>query len=124
MRLSEKKTLMKNIRIKFLEEYNKLNAAQKQAVDTVEGSVLVVAGPGTGKTQILAARITNIILNTDAKPENILCMTYTEAGVTAMRNRLHQFIGSDAYRVNIHTFHSFGNKIIQENIDYFSYKEL
>jgi DNA helicase-2/ATP-dependent DNA helicase PcrA len=115
---------MENIKYDFLEEYNKLNPAQKQAVDTIEGAVLVVAGPGTGKTQILAARIANIIQKTDARPENILCMTYTEAGVTAMRNRLQRFIGSDAYRVNIHTFHSFCNKVIQENLDFFSYKEL
>ncbi len=115
---------MENIKYDFLEEYNKLNPAQKQAVDTIEGSVLVVAGPGTGKTQILAARIANIIQKTDARPENILCMTYTESGVTAMRSRLQRFIGSDAYRVNIHTFHSFCNKVIQENLDYFSYKEL
>lgn len=115
---------MENIKYDFLEEYHKLNPAQKQAVDTIEGAVLVVAGPGTGKTQILAARIANIIQKTDARPENILCMTYTEAGVTAMRNRLQRFIGSDAYRVNIHTFHSFCNKVIQENLDFFSYKEL
>jgi len=115
---------MEKIKYNFLEEYQKLNPAQKQAVDTIEGSVLVVAGPGTGKTQILAARIANIIMKTDARPENILCMTYTEAGVTAMRNRLHRFIGSDAYRVNIYTFHGFCNKVIQENLDYFSYKEL
>ncbi len=115
---------MEKIKYNFLEEYQKLNPAQKQAVETIEGAVLVVAGPGTGKTQILAARIANIIDKTDARPENILCMTYTEAGVTAMRNRLHRFIGTDAYRVNIHTFHSFCNKVIQENLDYFSYKEL
>lgn len=115
---------MEKIKYNYLEEFNKLNDAQKQAVETIDGAVLVVAGPGTGKTQILAARITNILQNTDANPENILCMTFTEAGVVAMRNRLHRFIGSDAYRVNIHTFHSFCNKIIQENLDYFSYKEL
>ena len=115
---------MENTKYKFLEEYNKLNDAQKQAVDTIEGAVLVVAGPGTGKTQILTARITNILKETDAKPENILCMTYTDAGVVAMKNRLQKFIGTDAHKVNIHTFHSFCNKIIQENIDYFSYREL
>lgn len=115
---------MENIRYNFLEEYNKLNTAQKKAVDTIDGAVLVVAGPGTGKTQILSARICNILKETDAKPENILCMTYTEAGVTAMRNRLFRFIGSDAYRVNIHTFHSFCNSVIQENNQYFSMKTL
>ncbi len=47
---------------KFREEYQKLNEEQKKAVDTIEGPVMVIAGPGTGKTQILAARIGKILL--------------------------------------------------------------
>ena len=80
---------------------------------------MVIAGPGTGKTQILAARIGKILLDTDASPENILCLTYTDAGTIAMRRRLLSFIGPDAYKVNIHTFHSFCNDIIQENLSLF-----
>lgn len=80
---------------------------------------MVIAGPGTGKTQILAARIGKILLETDASPENILCLTYTDAGTIAMRRRLLSFIGPDAYKVNIHTFHSFCNDIIQENLPLF-----
>ena len=80
---------------------------------------MVIAGPGTGKTQILAARIGKILLETDVFPENILCLTYTDAGTIAMRRRLLSFIGPDAYRVNIHTFHSFCNDIIQENLPLF-----
>jgi DNA helicase-2/ATP-dependent DNA helicase PcrA len=109
---------------KFLQEYQKLNEQQRIAVDTIEGPVMVIAGPGTGKTQILASRIGKILLNTDASPENILCLTYTEAGVVAMRKRLLTFIGSSAYKVSIHTFHSFCNMVIQENIRYFNKKEL
>src|ERR1043165_8580657 len=89
---------------KFEEEYNRLNEKQRLAVDTIEGPVMVIAGPGTGKTQILASRIGKILLETDTLPQNILCLTYTEAGVVAMRRRLQQFIGPDAYRVNIYTF--------------------
>src|SRR3954466_8000363 len=92
---------------KFNQEYERLNAQQRHAVDTIEGPVMVIAGPGTGKTQILAARIGRILLDTDAQPQNILCLTYTDAGVVAMRRRLSQFIGPDAYRVNIYTFHAF-----------------
>ena len=101
---------------KFNEIYNKLNAAQKQAVDTIEGPVMVIAGPGTGKTQILGARIGKILLETDTQPDNILCLTYTDAGVIAMRKRLLSFIGPDAYKVNIGTFHAFCNDVIQENL--------
>jgi DNA helicase-2/ATP-dependent DNA helicase PcrA len=103
----------------FEKAYSGLNLKQKQAVDTIEGPVMVIAGPGTGKTQILASRIAKILQETDSLPENILCLTYTDAGRIAMRNRLFEFIGSDAYRIAIHTFHSFCNKIIQEHADYF-----
>jgi len=104
---------------KFNEEYKKLNEQQRKAVDTIEGPVMVIAGPGTGKTQILAARIGKILLDTDVLPENILCLTYTDAGTIAMRKRLLQFIGSDAYKVNIYTFHAFCNDVIQENLSMF-----
>ena len=104
---------------KFGEEYKNLNEAQRSAVDSIEGPVMVIAGPGTGKTQILAARIGKILLETDALPENILCLTYTDAGTIAMRKRLQQFIGSDAYKVNIYTFHAFCNDVIQDNLNLF-----
>ena len=104
---------------KFTEEYQKLNEKQRIAVDSIEGPVMVIAGPGTGKTQILASRIGKILLDTDAAPENILCLTYTDAGVVAMRKRLLQFIGPEAYKVNIYTFHAFCNDVIQENLSLF-----
>jgi DNA helicase-2/ATP-dependent DNA helicase PcrA len=103
----------------FLNAYHRLNEEQKKAVDAIEGPVLVIAGPGTGKTQILSARIGKILLDTDTRPENILCLTYTDAGVVAMRKRLLSFIGPDAYKVNISTFHAFCNEVIQENLSLF-----
>ncbi len=108
-----------NLAEKFQEEYSKLNPQQQKAVDTIEGPVMVIAGPGTGKTQILASRIGKILLETDVFPENILCLTYTDAGVVAMRKRLLKFIGPDAYKVNIYTFHAFCNDVIQENLSLF-----
>jgi DNA helicase II / ATP-dependent DNA helicase PcrA len=108
----------------FTQVYNNLNPQQKQAVDAIEGAVMVIAGPGTGKTQILSARIANILLKTDAAPENILCLTYTDAGVIAMRKRLLKLIGTESYKVQIHTFHSFCNLVIQENADYFDKREM
>ena len=89
----------------FEDLYNKLNPSQKRAVDQIYGPVMVIAGPGTGKTQILAARILNILQKTDALPSNILCLTYTEAGAAAMHQRLSQFMGSDAYKVKIGRAH-------------------
>lgn len=104
---------------KFEEVIAGLNAEQLAAVNKMDGPVLVVAGPGTGKTQILAARIGKILLETDAQPNEILCLTYTDAGAVAMRKRLFEFIGPDAYRIHIHTFHAFCNEVIQENLEYF-----
>ena len=103
----------------FQEELAKLNAAQRQAVDQIEGPVLVVAGPGTGKTHILASRIGRILLDTDTRAPNILCLTFTDAGVRAMRQRLLHLIGPEAHRVHIYTFHSFCNGVIQDNLAYF-----
>ncbi|MFM2358244.1 MAG: hypothetical protein RLY16_237, partial [Bacteroidota bacterium] len=104
---------------KFQQAYVQLNEQQQIAVNTIDGPVMVIAGPGTGKTQILAARIGKILLETDALPENILCLTYTDAGTIAMRRRLQQFIGADAYKVNIYTFHAFCNDVIQDNLSLF-----
>ncbi len=102
---------------------NKLNPQQRKAVETIEGPVMVVAGPGTGKTQILALRIANILSKTDVSASNILCLTFTESGVRAMRQRLIQFIGNEAYKVVIHTFHSFANEIIQTFPEKFAVKK-
>jgi len=101
----------------FNDAFISLNAAQKQAVNTIEGPVLVIAGPGTGKTQILTLRIANILLMTDTKPEQILALTFTESGAKAMRDRLRRYVGAAAYRVSIHTFHSFAGRLISEYPD-------
>lgn len=103
----------------FNDAYAALNPAQKKAVDTIDGPVMVLAGPGTGKTQILALRIARILQMTQLRPYNILALTFTESGVVAMRTRLIQMIGETAYGVRIHTFHSFCNDIIQENPEKF-----
>jgi len=103
----------------FLSFYKKLNPAQKKAVDTIEGPVMVIAGPGTGKTQILTLRIANILRQTDTAPEQILALTFTESGVFSMRKRLVEIIGSAGYRVRIHTFHGFANDLIREYPDAF-----
>lgn len=104
----------------FDQLYGQLNEAQKKAVDTVEGPVVVNAGPGTGKTQILTLRIANILRQQGGDmAENILALTFTNAGVSAMRQRLSTIIGSDAYRVGIFTFHSFAEHLIRSNSDVF-----
>lgn len=117
---------MKNYNAFFETELKRMNDAQKQAVESTEGPVMVIAGPGTGKTQILAARIGYILQNSDLQtfPENILCLTYTEAGAIAMRQRLISFIGTEANKISILTFHSFCNQLIQQYSDYFGHDDL
>jgi DNA helicase-2/ATP-dependent DNA helicase PcrA len=103
----------------FQTRYQKLNPNQKLAVDSLEGPVLVVAGPGSGKTEIISLRVANILTQTDAEPNNILCLTYTEAAARNMRKRLIELIGETAYRVKILTFHGFGSEIINLYSEYF-----
>ena len=97
----------------------KLNKAQKTAINTIEGPVMVVAGPGTGKTEIIAQRIAKILEATDTPPDAILALTFTEVGAKAMRQRLLSTIGQSAYYVNISTFHSFCSGVIQDFPDKF-----
>lgn len=101
-----------------------LNAIQQEAVDQIYGPLLVLAGPGTGKTQLLSARIANILTLTDANPQNILCLTFTESAATNMRERLSQLILDDAYDVHINTYHGFGSDIIRSYPEFFSEVDL
>ncbi len=104
----------------FDTSYQQLNPLQKMAVDHIEqGPLLLIAGPGTGKTQVLSLRIANILRQTDAKPETILALTFTEAAAKNMRERLLKIIGKDAYYVNVNTFHSFCRQVIADHGEYF-----
>ena len=100
----------------FNEAYKKLNEQQRKAVDIIEGPVMVIAEPGSGKTQILALRIVKILLKTGALPSNILCITSTETDIIALRKRLLQLMDADAYKINICTFKTFCEELIQDNL--------
>ncbi len=98
----------------FEEAYAKLNAEQKRAVDTVEGPVMVLAGPGTGKTSILTLRVANILLKTGAKPDEILVLTFTDSAARTVDKRLEALIGEEAARaVGVYTFHSFADEVLK-----------
>ena len=89
-----------------------LNEKQKEAVTYLDGPLLVLAGPGTGKTQLLSEKVVYILKNTDTNPENILCLTFTESGASNMRERLKTLIGESSTKVNIGTYHAFGTEIL------------
>ena len=103
----------------FNKKLQQLNQEQRAAVGQIDGPVMVVAGPGTGKTQLLAMRVANILMMTDVLPSNILCLTFTEAAATNMVERLSTIIGADAYKVDINTFHGFGTSVINRYSEYF-----
>src|SRR5690349_3019891 len=102
----------------YREALDKLNKAQRLAVETIDGPVLVIAGPGTGKTQLLTTRIAHILATTDTLPQNILCLTFTDSAAHTMRQRLASMIGQAAYDVTISTYHAFGSDLIRRFPDY------
>jgi DNA helicase-2/ATP-dependent DNA helicase PcrA len=103
----------------FSKEYDKLNAEQKKAVDQIEGAVLVIAGPGTGKTQLLSLRVANILEKSDSLAQNILCLTFTNKASNNMQLRLSRLVGPLAHKVMINTFHSFAAEVMNLYPEYF-----
>lgn len=94
------------------------NKLQQEAIEYLSGPLLVIAGPGTGKTQLLSKKVEYILKNTDANPENILCLTFTESGAQNMRDRLYSMIGRAAAKVQIHTYHALGSDILASYRNY------
>ena len=115
---------MRNLLTEFEKTYKELNKAQRLAVDTIDGPVMVVAGPGTGKTQILALRIGNILKKTDTSPDGILCLTFTNSGVSAMKERLEKYIGDRAKNVAVSTFHSFAFNLIEKHYELLDFTQM
>jgi DNA helicase II / ATP-dependent DNA helicase PcrA len=105
---------------RYEEAFRELNPAQRKAVETIEGPVLVIAGPGTGKTQLLTTRIAHILAKTDTLPQNILALTFTDSAAQTMQERLSGLIGQAAYDVTISTYHAFGSDIIRRFPEFFA----
>ncbi len=96
----------------FKDAYANLDPEQRMAVDTVEGPVMVLAGPGTGKTHVLTLRIANILKETQANPDAILALTFTDSAARTMRRRLANVVGEAAARkVTLTTFHGFAELV-------------
>lgn len=101
----------------FANSYSRLNPEQKIAVDTFAqtgGPIMVMAGPGTGKTQVLATAIANVLSQQDIDPQNILALTFTDSAAQNMRERIVSMIGTGGYYVNIMTFHAFASEVISQ----------
>ncbi len=103
----------------FEKAYRALNDEQKRAATTIDGPVLVIAGPGTGKTQLLGTRVGYILKKTDTEPQSILCLTFTNKAAINMKERIIGLVGQEGARTNVKTFHSFASEIMNSYPDYF-----
>lgn len=88
------------------------NAKQQEAIDNLNGQIMLLAGPGTGKTFTIIQRIEKM-LSQGIKPSSILCLTFSDAAATEMKQRLTKKMGILASSVDIYTYHSFCNDIIK-----------
>ena len=93
-----------------------LNDEQKEAVEYLNGPLLVLAGAGSGKTKVLTSRIAYLI-DKGISPYNILAITFTNKAAAEMKSRVVKLVGGEANSMQISTFHSFGLKLIRENND-------
>lgn len=100
---------MNEVGFSYLDE---LNDIQRQAVTTLDGPVMVIAGPGSGKTRVLTYRIAHLI-NSNVPPWEILALTFTNKAAREMKERIEKVVGSGAQRVWAGTFHSIFAKILR-----------
>ncbi|MDD4624016.1 MAG: 3'-5' exonuclease [Bacilli bacterium] len=92
-----------------------LNEKQKEAVTHIKGPLLILAGPGSGKTRVLTNKIAYLLENKYALPMQVLAITFTNKAAKEMKERLYKLIGNDTADIQLSTFHSFGLRIIKEN---------
>ncbi len=94
-----------------------LDEFQKAAVENTNNQLLIVAGPGSGKTTVLTNRIAYLIKEKGVLPENCLAITFTRRAAGEMRERLEKLLSAKSEFINIHTFHSLCLAILKENYD-------
>ena len=98
-----------------------LNERQLEAIKTLDGPMLVLAGAGSGKTKVLTTKVAYLLESRDISPKNILAITFTNKAAKEMKDRIFSLIGREAFLIQISTFHSFGLKILKENYDLLGY---
>ena len=98
-----------------------LDDAQREAVESTDPAIMVVAGPGTGKTRVLTARAAHLTENLDVDPARILAITYTNRAAAEMRERLVSRDGSPAGEVMVATFHAWAYRLVRKYFDVLEY---
>ena len=96
-----------------------LNETQLEAVKITDGPLLILAGPGSGKTRVITYKIAYLLEQGKAKPWEVLAITFTNKAAKEMKERLHNLIEEDIKGMQISTFHSFGLRVIKEYYDFF-----
>ena len=92
-----------------------LNTAQKEAVQHIEGPLLIIAGPGSGKTRVITHRIAYLVKTTGVSPRRILAVTFTNKAAREMQERLHKLLGNLSEQVSAGTFHSICARILRQD---------
>jgi DNA helicase II / ATP-dependent DNA helicase PcrA len=106
---------------------HQLNPAQKKAVETLDGPVLILAGAGSGKTRVLTHRMANLIASGHASTDEILCVTFTNKAAKEMEHRMFKILSDLNVPITrdmwVSTFHSFCVRILRKHIDLLDYKK-
>lgn len=99
-----------------MDNLRELNPKQVEAVEHKDGPILVIAGPGTGKTRVITHRIANLIREYGVKPDSIMAITFTNKAAQEMRDRVHDEIGEPhSSNINVTTFHAFCVKALRQH---------